>query len=41
MIDKGLGTESQLAALKHDWTEATIHTPHGQPIELKKRTQAD
>ena len=41
VIDKGLGTESQLAALKHDWTEATIHTPHGQPIELKKRTQAD
>lgn len=38
VIDKGLGTESELAALKHDWTEATVHTPHGQPIELKKRT---
>ena len=41
VIDKGLGSESELAALKHDWTEATIHTPHGQPIELKKRTPAD
>ena len=38
VIDKGLGTESELATLKHDWTEATVHTPHGQPIELKKRT---
>ena len=38
VIDKGLGTDSELAALKHDWTEATVHTPHGQPIELKKRT---
>ena len=41
VIDKGLGTESELAALKHDWTEATVHTPHGQPIELKRRTPAD
>ncbi len=41
VIDKGLGTEPELAALKHDWTEATVHTPHGQPIELKKRTPAD
>ena len=37
VIDKGLGSETELAALKRDWTEATIHTPHGQPIELKKR----
>ncbi|MDE0334684.1 MAG: nitrile hydratase accessory protein [Defluviicoccus sp.] len=41
VIDKGLGSETELAALKHDWTEATIHTPHGQPIELKKRTPVD
>ncbi len=41
VVDKGLGTESELAALKHDWTEATVHTPHGQPIELKKRSTAD
>ena len=41
VIDKGLGSRTQLAALKRDWTEATVHTPHGQPIELKKRTPAD
>ena len=41
VVDKGLGSESELAALKHDWTEAAVHTPHGQPIELKKRTPAD
>lgn len=41
VIDKGLGSASELAALKHDWTEASIHTPHGQPIELKKRPPAD
>ncbi len=40
VIDKGLGSEAELASLKHDWTEATVHTPHGQPIELKKRTPA-
>ena len=38
VIDKGLGSETELAALRHAWTEATIHTPHGQPIELKERT---
>ena len=38
VVDKGLGSASELAALKHDWTEAAVHTPHGQPIELKKRT---
>ena len=40
VIDKGLGSEAELASLKDDWTEATVHTPHGQPIELKKRTPA-
>ena len=40
VIDKGLGSESELAALKRDWTEASVHTPHGQPVELKKRTPA-
>ena len=38
VIAKGLGSEAELASLKDDWTEATVHTPHGQPIELKKRT---
>ena len=41
VIDKGLGSEAELASLKDDWTEATVHTPHGQPIELKRRTPAD
>ena len=34
---KGLGSAAELADLKRDWTEATINTPHGQPIELKRR----
>ncbi len=38
VIDKGLGSEAELAGLRHDWTEAAIHTPHGQPVALKKRT---
>ena len=41
VVDKGLGSEAELAGLKHDWTEATVHTPHGKPIELKRRTSAD
>ena len=40
VVEKGLGSPGELASLKHDWTEATIHTPHGQPIELKRRTRA-
>lgn len=36
VIDKGLGSKDQLGQLKQDWTEATISTPHGQPIELKR-----
>ena len=38
VVEKGLGSEAELATLVHDWTEATLHTPHGQPIELKTRT---
>ena len=41
VVAKGLGSEAELARLKDDWTEATVHTPHGQPIELKRRTPAD
>ena len=37
VVSKGLGSEEQLGQLKQDWTEATISTPHGQPIELKRR----
>lgn len=38
VIDKGLGSASELAGLRHDWTEAATHTPLGQPIVLKRRT---
>ena len=41
VIDKGLGSEAELAGLKDDWTEATVHTPHGKPIELKRRSSAE
>lgn len=37
VVSKGLGSDEQLGQLKADWTEATISTPHGQPIELKRR----
>jgi nitrile hydratase accessory protein len=37
IVATGLGTEEQLGQLKEDWTEATLSTPHGQPIELKNR----
>lgn len=40
VVDKGIGTATQLAALKRDWTEATLATPHGQPVELRRRTPA-
>ena len=37
VVAKGLGSMDQLGRLKDDWTEATINTPHGQPIALKRR----
>ncbi len=37
VVAKGLGTAERLGQLKEDWTEATLSTPHGQPIELKNR----
>ena len=37
VVAKGLGSLEQLGQLKQDWTEATLATPHGQPIELKSR----
>ncbi len=37
VVAKGLGSADQLGQLKQDWTEATLSTPHGQPIELKNR----
>ena len=40
VVEKGLGSQPELDGLRRDWTEAALHTPHGQPIELKKRTPA-
>lgn len=40
IVDKGLGSAEQLGQLKRDWTEATLATPHGQPIVLKGRVPA-
>ena len=37
IVAKGLGSAEQLGQLKQDWTEATLSTPHGQPIALKFR----
>jgi nitrile hydratase accessory protein len=41
VVAKGLGTAEQLGRLTQAWTEATIATPHGQPIELKDRLPVD
>lgn len=41
VVAKGLGTAEQLSQLKDEWTEATIATPHGHPIELKNRLPLD
>ena len=41
VVAKGLGTADQLDALKDGWTEATLATPHGQPIEHKKPIPLD
>lgn len=38
VVSKGLGSPHELTELKQDWTEATLATPHGQPIELKRRS---
>jgi nitrile hydratase accessory protein len=35
VIDKGLTDSAALGARKDAWREAYLHTPHGQPVELK------
>lgn len=35
VVAKGLGTPDQIGRLAEAWTEATLNTPHGQPIEIK------
>lgn len=34
---KGLSDADSLARRKEEWADAYRHTPHGQPVELKKR----
>ena len=36
LAQKGIVDDSQLAARQAAWIDAAIHTPHGQPIELKE-----
>ena len=32
---KGLASPDELAARKDAWIDAYVHTPHGQPVELR------
>jgi nitrile hydratase accessory protein len=34
LVQRGLATAGDLAALKEAWTEAYLRTPHGMPVEL-------
>jgi nitrile hydratase accessory protein len=36
VIDKGLVSGEELIARKHEWINAYLHTPHGQPVQLHK-----
>lgn len=40
VVAKGLASRDELGQLKRDWTESTLATPHGQPIELKRSAGA-
>jgi nitrile hydratase accessory protein len=37
VADKGLVLDPELARRRDEWAQAAAETPHGQPIELKKR----
>ena len=37
VADKGLVLDPELAQRREEWAQAAAETPHGQPIELKKR----
>jgi nitrile hydratase accessory protein len=37
VADKGLVLDPELAQRRDEWAQAAAETPHGQPIELKKR----
>ena len=34
LVGRGLAAAPQLMALKRDWTEAYLSTPHGEPVTL-------
>jgi nitrile hydratase accessory protein len=36
-VDKGLVSEAELARRREEWEIAARETPHGQPIELRRR----
>ena len=36
IVQKRIGSHSQLDQLRNDWDHAAHHTPHGQPIELSR-----
>ena len=35
--DKGLVLDAELATRRDEWAQAAAETPHGKPIELKRR----
>ena len=37
LIDRGLASADGLHRLAHDWQASAEATPHGQPIELRRR----
>lgn len=39
VAQKALLTPEQLSARKAEWREASEHTPHGQPIEIRKSSK--
>jgi nitrile hydratase accessory protein len=36
VMDKGLVSAEQLVSRKNAWIDAYLHTPHGQPVHLRK-----
>jgi nitrile hydratase accessory protein len=41
LLHRGLASTDDLAKLKEAWTEAYLHTPHGQPVVLGVHHEAD
>lgn len=38
---KGLASPVELAARKDAWVDAYMHTPHGQPVELRRAERGE